>query len=187
MNQEEVYSGKYQILQVPGFPGYLVDTEGMVYTTHKRGRKSEPFSRPPVPKSQWTNKNGYKEVQLLDRDKVRRNVLVHRIVLLTFVGKPPKDERGFPYDGCHGIGGKSDNRLINLSWKTRQENMSEDKIRDRTLLHGGQLPWAKINETQADVIRYLLNHSPMSEREIAKIMKISRGVVVAIKRGRTWQ
>src|ERR1700739_1529662 len=43
-------------------------------------------------------------------------------------------------EACHGPGGKTDNRLSNLRWATRSENLGADKRRD------GTMAYAKLNE-----------------------------------------
>lgn len=62
--------------------------------------------------------------------------LVHRLVLLAFVGPCPEG-----CDGLHGPGGHTDNRLVNLYWGTPIQNMM-DKYRDGT--RGGRLDVAKV-------------------------------------------
>lgn len=57
----------------------------------------------------------------------RQGFLIHRLVLLAFVGPPPPGT-----ECCHGPGGPADNRLVNLRWDTRVENMA-DRVRHGTL------------------------------------------------------
>jgi len=47
-----------------------------------------------------------------------KKVLVHRMVLLAHIGKPPTDK----HQAAHGNGNRADNRLENLRWATQQEN-----------------------------------------------------------------
>lgn len=83
-----------------------------------------------------TGKNGYQSIVLPGRD--RR--LLHRLVLLTFVGPCPEG-----MEGCHNDGDKLNNRLSNLRWDTRSSN-----AKDRTA-HGAnwlasreQCPWGHL-------------------------------------------
>lgn len=68
---------------------------------------------------------GYKGVALWG-DGMRHHYLVHRLVLLAFVG-PPTDG----VEGLHRNGDSSDNRLANLSWGTHSENQL-DQVRHGT-------------------------------------------------------
>lgn len=49
-----------------------------------------------------------------------KSVCVHTAVLAAFVGPRPTG-----LEGCHNNGNPSDNRLSNLRWDTRSENMQE--------------------------------------------------------------
>ena len=51
-----------------------------------------------------------------------RHVLVHRLVLHTYVGAPPFDRA----EGIHLNNNPTDNRLSNLKWATHAENMRMD-------------------------------------------------------------
>jgi hypothetical protein len=50
----------------------------------------------------------------------RKTRMVHQIVLEAFVGPRPAG-----MDACHGIGGVKNNRLENLRWDTRTNNILE--------------------------------------------------------------
>lgn len=70
-------------------------------------------------------KGGYLRATMT-RPGVRVQSLVHRLVLMAFVGRPPAG-----HEGCHGPSGSGDNRLVNLRWDTRSEN-NIDSIRNGT-------------------------------------------------------
>lgn len=55
-----------------------------------------------------------------------KDVAVHRAVLLAFVGPPPEG-----YEACHINGNPADNRLENLRWGTRSDNL-RDAVRHGT-------------------------------------------------------
>jgi hypothetical protein len=65
------------------------------------------------------NSQGYVTVDLW-RGNVQDTRRLHRIVLETFVGPAPEGT-----EGCHGNGVRLDNRLSNLRWDTRIENMAD--------------------------------------------------------------
>jgi hypothetical protein len=75
--------------------------------------------------SQWPHPTGhlYTKLSLNGNSRLCK---VHRLVLLAFVGPPPA--------GCealHGDGNPANNRIENLSWGTRSENMY-DRVRHGT-------------------------------------------------------
>lgn len=95
---------------VVGFFGhYQVSSLGKVYSVKKFGR------RKPVEMQQSTNANGYKCVTL-SKDGKTKTVRVHRLVMETFCGYDKREVDHINRD-------KSDNRLCNLRYLTRKENM----------------------------------------------------------------
>jgi hypothetical protein len=96
---------------------------------------------------------------------------VHKLVLLAFVGPPPAG-----HECLHGNGVPSDNRLANLRWGTRSEN-----IRDKTLHDQGKLKVADIHAIK-DALE-TPRHG--QQRELAKAYGVSEGTISAIKIGRT--
>lgn len=61
----------------------------------------------------------------LTRNSKSKTLLVHRLVLESFVGP---SERG--WEGCHGNGVPTDNRLVNLRWDSSAANSAD------TMQHG---------------------------------------------------
>nr|WP_279218384.1 NUMOD4 motif-containing HNH endonuclease [Rhodococcus erythropolis] len=68
-------------------------------------------------------RGGYVRVEL-NRDNKRQAFYIHRLVLNAFVG--PRSEG---QEALHGNTRRDDNRLSNLRWGTRAENM-QDRLRD---------------------------------------------------------
>jgi NUMOD4 motif-containing protein/HNH endonuclease len=64
-----------------------------------------------------TKSNGYQSVQLT-RNGVGKSFYIHRLILLTFAGPCPAE-----YECNHRNGRKDDNRLENLEYLTRSENV----------------------------------------------------------------
>lgn len=69
---------------------------------------------------------GYLRVKLCRRGR-QVKISVHRLVLEAFIGPCPAAQ-----EARHGPGGKLDNRVSNLCWGTKAENMA-DQRRDGTL------------------------------------------------------
>lgn len=120
---------------VPGFENqYDVSSQGRVRTFRRgaNGRLLKPGRMP----------QGHLSVALGRGN----SQCVHKLVLLAFVGPPPKG-----YECLHGNGDPSDNRLENLRWGTRGENI-RDAIRHGTWMtperkealdKGRQTRWGK--------------------------------------------
>jgi hypothetical protein len=77
---------------------------------------------------------------MLCRDGQKTRRLVHQLVMGAFVGLPPEGR-----EVRHGPGGALDNRLVNLSYGTRKENMA-DKVRDGTLVYGEGIVGSRLTE-----------------------------------------
>lgn len=69
-----------------------------------------------------THPSGHKQVKL-SRDGVYRQGKLHRLVLIAFVGPPPP-----ACEVLHGDGDPANNRLSNLRWGSRSENL-RDRVR----------------------------------------------------------
>lgn len=67
----------------------------------------------------YVMKHGHHQTGLT-KDGVTKYHLIHRLVLEAFVGPCPEG-----MEACHGEGGPSDNRVENIRWDTRSENMKD--------------------------------------------------------------
>ena len=99
----------------PGAPGYQVNSDGQFKRLARTDRLGRHVSEQVL--SGHVDPWGY--VRYFARGKVVKG---HRAVLETFVGPCPPG-----MEGCHNNGNPADNRLENLRWDTRQNNMI-DKV-----------------------------------------------------------
>ena len=104
---------------IPGYEDrYKVSNKGKVLSLiHDTNGMKRNISTQKILK-QTISKCGYKRVCLLDKFGNRKTLLVHRLVLSTFIGYD-KDK----IHVNHINGDKTDNNLENLEWVTRSENM----------------------------------------------------------------
>ena len=94
------------IMEIEGYPNYLIYPEGRIWSKKGKGRFLKPA----------TQKNGYRRV-CLSRDKKPKMFLVHRLVAQAFIPNPDnKPEVDHINNNPH------DNRLENLRWVTKSEN-----------------------------------------------------------------
>jgi hypothetical protein len=147
-----------------GFPGYFVTPRGFVWSV-----RQTPFGRR-LRGSATTY--GHRTVRLCDANGTTTDVLVHRAVLLTFVGDPPV---GKPF--ClHSDGNPENNALENLRWGSPSEN-------NRDAVAHGTLPNRKLSADDAVEIF----HSQKSSRELAVIYGVTQQHVGEIRAGRCWR
>lgn len=152
---------------VPQLPQYEVSNLGQI-RSNNRGRVNKILSH-------YVMKNGYHTCQLGRGNKF----LVHRLVLLVFVGECPPN-----HEVNHLNGIKSDNRLINLEYCTRQQNamhMTRTLNKNRGEVHN----MAKVNESIVKEIRRLAT-TGLTQTEIGKRFGISRSNTGAIIRRYLW-
>ena len=95
--------------------GYFASSSGRIKTIkHIKGVLKEKYL------TQSETQNGYLIVSLCYEDKKSGSYFSHRIIAKTFLGDPPSS--GHQVNHKNGV--KTDNRLENLEWVTRDENMN---------------------------------------------------------------
>jgi hypothetical protein len=163
---------------IPGYPGYQASADGRIRSVDRyveqMGRWG-PLRRLMRGKelSLGHGSNGYLCV-LLGRGNPKG---VHVLVCLTFHG-----ERPFKHDVRHLNGQRHDNRIENLGWATRKENIADMKAHG-TVLRGEKNPQAKITEEIVLAIRAL----PYRTRGIYEMFpQIGRQQIARIRSGQRW-
>lgn len=135
-------------------PRYEVSTAGRV---RRAGRVLKP----------QPSDSGYARV------RTPRVLLVHKAVLEAFVGPAPSPR----HHAAHDNGDKTDNRLVNLAWKVKEDNEA-DKRRH------GTAPRRFTGHRRDDhVDRVLALASEMSFSRIARELGLHRSSVSRIVRG----
>ena len=122
---------------IPGYKGrYAVDTEGNVYS-YRSGRNLKP-------QKQWA---GYRLVSL----GKNRSFAVHRLVAKAWL-KQPSDK----HEVNHKNGIKHDNRVSNLEWVTKSENLKHARQTGlNPIRYGEDTSAAKLTNNQVVNIRHL--------------------------------
>lgn len=123
--------------------------------------------------------NGYLKVTLTAGNR-KRKVSVHRLVLESFVGRPNEK-----MDCCHFNGVRTDNRLENLRWASRAENMSDAK-RHGTAAIGEKNGHAILKREDVVTIRQLRS-AGAKVGEIAKLFSVTHQAISDICRYRNWR
>lgn len=124
------------IKQVRDFPEYMITDDGRIFSANyrKSGRIKE--------LSACDNSRGYLHV-ILCKDKQRFDKVIHRLVAEAFLPNPENKK-----DVNHKNGIRTDNRVENLEWATRKENIqhSFDVLHRKpsgNIKRGQQNPFAK--------------------------------------------
>lgn len=167
---------------IPGFPDYTITKDGRVWTKPRRGSGCNLIGKWLEPLKQrgylyftlWKNNKGYR-------------VGIHRLLLLTYVNPCPKG-----MECRHLDGNPANNRLDNLKWGTRKENM-QDAIKHGThnCLHrnrrGENNGRNKMTDVKVKVMRYLRDIAKFSIRDLMWQFDIGRTTVKDICSGKTWR
>lgn len=167
----------YRTLDFLGFPGYRVGDDGSVWSRKLRGSKTGTLTNRWVRLLCYTNVvTGYVSVYLSgDNDWY-----VHHLVLRAFVGVG-----GSWMVALHKNDVSDDNRVSNLQWGTRAQNV-DDAIRNGGWPVGEKRTQAKLNDDAVRIIRDSLDrHVPKSR--LAKQFGVSISAITQIQRGVTWR
>jgi hypothetical protein len=176
---------------IPDFPGYEVSNQGRVRSfwapvsgLKRRGNRMFIQDTPQKILSQYIDRDGYFKTSMR-QNHVNKSIGVHRIVLLSFIGKCPEGNQ------CrHLDGNRANNNITNLTWGTAKQNQND------RFLHGrghkitcpkGEAQWlSKIKSAEIHEIRYLRKNGYLL-REIGKLYGISESNVSMIVNNITWQ
>lgn len=124
---------------------------------------------------------GYHTVALC-RDAEMRHHFVHRLVCQAFIGPRPSED----HEVAHGDAIRTDNRLKNLRWATKQEN-GADKVRHGNSLIGEKHAEAKLTEAAAREIIATkgLKRSGARTREMARRFGVSVATIHKVRSDKT--
>lgn len=160
---------------IKDFPDYMISNLGRVkslknYRQWKPGRFI----------NQYKNSNGYLYV-VLYFSKIRKHKKVHLLVLETFVGKKPGHECN------HKNGIKADNRLNNLEWMTRSENIKHSYKNGLIKRKFGILNIShKLTNDDVVQIKKYLKNKRLNLNEISIKFNVSEATISKIKNGKIW-
>lgn len=123
------------------------------------------------------HKSGHLYIKLC-KDGKYESFQIHRLVLETFIGLCPVG-----MECRHLDGNPKNNRLNNLKWGTRSENV-RDAIKHGK--HKSPPVNAKVNIKDVPKIKIMIKKD-IPILEIAKFFNLSKSIVYDIKRGKTWR
>lgn len=160
---------------IPYFPDYSASTLGRIRSTKLHNGTTEARLLKPC----VANKSGHLTVSLR-KDGESFNRHVHRLVLLTFVGEPKRNQQCRHLDGDPG-----NNFLSNLCWGTAKEN-AEDMIKHGVMPCGERQGASVLTEPEVMDIRRLVTEGETISA-VAKQFGVSHTTVSNIVNGKGWK
>lgn len=155
-------------LPVPGYGGrYDVSDQGRIRSAPRRRTRGGIR----VPSLTY----GYHSVLLYNGSKPGKRESVHRLVLLAFVGPAPEERP----QAAHKNGNRTDNRLSNLYWASREENTAD------RCLHGKMALAMKLRRSLSDDDAAFIraNYKVIKQRDLANMFGVHRGTIQRIHSG----
>jgi hypothetical protein len=165
------------MILVPDLEGYAVCADGSLWSCWGRGRGR--FGE------RWRRVrgtpcgDGYVSVTL----QGGKTYLLHRLILLAFVGPKPSGQQSRHLDG-----NPANNALDNLCYGTPQKNRADRTRHGRdAYARGSRHGAAKLTEEKVRNILRLIAREGRSQQEIAVQYDVRRATISAIVAGRTWR
>ena len=154
---------------IQGADGYEVSNLGRVRCWRPIPHTAPPPTEPRIVKPS-VNRKGYQKVSL---GFGGRTPMLHRLVAEAFVAGR---EEGL--EAAHSNGDKSDNRAVNLEWKTSKENHADKRT------HGTS--GKKLTIEDARAIRKVYDTGELTQTEVGRMFGITQGTVGKIVRNELW-
>ena len=155
------------------YPNYFVNEQGDVFSTK--------FNK--VRKLNGIDTNGYLMIAICNNNKVKQ-MSVHRLIAETFIPNPENKP-----EVNHKNGIKSDNRVQNLEWNTRKENVDHAILNGLLDNRGEKCGTSKLTEKQVVQIRELYaqkKHNKITCRKLAKMFGVSFVQISNIINNKVW-
>ena len=160
-----------EMKEITGYEGlYSITKDGRVWSHYSDG-----FIKTRL--NDW----GYKMARLYKNKKVK-TLCIHKLLGTVFIDNPENKPQI-----NHKNGIKTDNRIENLEWVTRSENVKHSyDIGLQGCNHGEYSGKAKLEESQVIEIKQMLRNNE-TLKSISKRFGVSIGAISHIKHERTWR
>ena len=153
------------------YEGYFVTEQGDVFSTKYKNIKKLKLGSYP---------NGYLRINISNNNKPK-GILVHRLIAETFIPNPENK-----CDVNHKNGIKTDNRVENLEWNTRKENIDHAISIGLMNMSGENNNNSKLTKEQVLEIRELYSTKKYTLMVLAKIFNVSFQLISMIVNKKSW-
>jgi len=184
MKNDRTNGDETQLVAIPGFPGYLANRQGEVWSVHRKGRvpKGSRFKYLDLcdanKMKRWRDPGGYLHHTLVDGDpRTRCRIPLHSLIARTFLGPRPP---GLVV--AHLDGNKNNNHVNNLKYLTQRENVNQKRVHG-TMLCGDKSHMSRLTDAECREILFFLDEG-VSRREVAQAYGVSVSHVYALRSGR---
>lgn len=178
---------------IPGYRGYRISSNGVVESCLRRAPIRDSFGR--IYAMRWaTKRDEFRRLAqvlrgsgqpywavCLAKNKTKRLFCVHRLMLLSFFGRPKNKNMV----ACHNDGNIHNNSLSNLRWDTHKNN-SADKFLHGTIMRGERCPHAKLSDMKVKLIRKSFS-AGTAVRELADSFLVDRSTIRLVVRRKIWK
>lgn len=156
---------------IPNYPSYKASNLGRLLS-YKRDIKGKLLK--------CANFNGYRRVLLKQNNKFVSR-LVHQIIAITFIENP------YNYKEINHINlNKSDNRVENLEWCDRKQNMSHFfKYGNRKVLKGEMVHFSKLTEKNIKYIRKMAKK--VTNVSLSKKFNVTPTAIGLVIKNKNWK
>lgn len=155
-------------IEIDGYNDYMVSNKGRVK------RVVSAFNSKPRMLKTTTNAHGYSVINLR-RDCKTKTHYVHRLVCQHFIGDSPDGKN----DAAHWDGDKSNNRVTNLRWASRQEN-NMDKHRQGKMPKGASHHNCILSDQEVIDIRNMWSTGDITQIELGRAYGVSSAYISEI-------
>lgn len=163
--------------RIPNYSRYEASTEGEIKTYGWKNKNKEAILKPAKDGS------GYLRTMLKRDDGVIHTIKVHRIIAATFLDNPENKPQV-----NHKNEIKTDNRVENLEWVTKEENTAAwVKNGSNGKLVGAKVGTSILNEQQVIEIRQKFIPYKYTRQMLAVEYGVAAGTVKGIINGRAWK
>lgn len=160
---------------VVGYEGhYAISSDGLLVSLRYMHRDVPGGRIKLVTTNQW----GYKTTRIWKNNKAK-NVWIHRLVLEAFVGPRPDG-----MECAHLDGNPANNRIENLKWCTKQENLGHRKTHG-TLARGSKQGSSVLTEDQVAAIKAMLKYG-VPQVVIARAVSTTPSTINSINKEKSW-
>lgn len=154
---------------IKGYEGkYFVSSLGRIKSLPNRSRRTELILKP--------QNQTYSFIDLCKDGKVKK-LTIHRIVAINFLDNPQNKP-----DVNHIDGNKHNNKLSNLEWVTKSENIKHSYATGLNSCVGAKNSQCKLTEKEAVEIY----NSNARTKDLSIQYNITQSTICDIRKGRSW-